>query len=132
MLKIVLDQNGNFEITEIEVLSKEKNGKMIGRDKNKKPIYEKLPAIFWTTSEGNFDHRGLDKPKYIDGVFEIKTEGNIDDAKASLKKYAIEYFESVIRHCKGRVSALVKQINNYNFNLLQASETLKTLSGLKL
>jgi len=128
MVKIILNQNGEIEIKEIEVLSKEKNGKIIERDKNKKPIYERVPAIFWTTSEGNFDHRRLDTPRYIDDIFEIYTEGDVEEAKSKLISFAKQHFEGLINAYKGRIRSLEQQVEEHSMKVSRASKILKRLS----
>jgi len=132
MINIKLSSNGEFKISTIKVLSKEKNGKVIGIDENKKPIYERLPATFWTTTDGKFNSKNLDKPKSVDDYFEIKTVGDIDVAKATLTQFAVQHLEGLIAHCKERITVLSEQVNEQNMKVLQASQTLKRLSEVEL
>lgn len=127
MIKVILNQDGKFETHNIEVISKEKNGKIISKDENKKPVYERIPAAIWATAEGNFNSYYLDKPKIVGGNFEIKTERDADTAKAILKQFATEYFEATVARCNERINVLGKQINENKLKLLQAAEALKGL-----
>lgn len=132
MKNIKLSSNGEFEISKIKVLTKEKNGKVIGTDENKKPIYERVPATFWTTSEGKFNSKNLDKPRSVDDYFEIKTEGDISVAFATLIQFATQKLEGLIAHCKERIAVLSEQVEEQNVKVLQASQTLKRLSKVEL
>lgn len=134
MNRIKLNFDGVFEIEKIEVLSKTKQGKIIGKDeKTKKPIYEEVPAVTWKTSEGNFNSETqLDKIKSCDNYFEVRTEKDYSIVKPLLKEYAIRHFKETIETASQRLVLLADTIKEVNEKKWTAAAWLDIMTEVKL
>lgn len=146
MNKVILTITGEFIKSEVEVLSKTKNGEVISTekytaydDKKKKDVikykntYAQIPSIIWQTSEGNFNSETqLDKIKVVEQGFECRSEKSIEEIKQMLKAYAISHYESLQCTLEQRKETLRQNMQELETRQTNANKCVEIMRGVKL